>query len=115
MALISLLMVIDPAGFANRVVAFSEWRGFHWFEIFSRLLIGLAFLASADNFVYPRFAAGLGFLLIAVAFGLLVFGQARHRRFSLSAASWGRQWFRPAGLIGCVLGGTLVYLASLDA
>ena len=115
MAMISLSMAVNPSKFAESILTFSRWRWFHVFEVASRLLIGVAFVLLHDDFIYPTFAVGFGYLLIAVAVGLTLAGPARHKRFARLAAERGLRIFRPAGVIGVVLGLLLAYLATLPA
>ena len=114
MALISLCMAIAPARFADAVLAFSQWRWFHAFEVLSRLSIGAAFVVVSDTFVYPAFATGLGYLLISVGLGLVLLGRTRHECFARWTATLSTAVFRPAGLLGFVLGALLAYLALTD-
>lgn len=111
MALISLWMALKPTSFADGVAAFSGWRWFHAFEVLSRLAIGAAFVLLNDAFDYPTFATGLGYLLIAVGFGLVVLGRTRHERFARYTATLGAGVLRPAGAVGVALGVLLAYLA----
>ncbi len=115
LAAISLWMAWSPSKFANGIVSFSRWRWFHAFEVISRLLIGIAFVWLAENYIYQALAEGFGYLLILVAVGLLLTGEARHRRFAERSADIGRRIFRPAGVVGCALGGLLAYSATLTA
>ena len=108
-------MVLSPSRFAEGVVSFSQWQWFHAFEVASRFLIGIAFVWLAEAYICPAFARGFGYLLIIVAIGLLVAGEARHRRFAERSADFGRRIFRPAGVVGCMLGALLAYSATLTA
>ncbi len=114
MAAISLRMAATPSRFAASVVSFSHWRWFHAFEIASRLLIGIAFVLLADDYIYPAFATGFGYLLVAVAVGLFITGEQRHRKFAERSAEIGLRIFRPAGIVGCALGVLLAYSATLS-
>lgn len=115
MALISLWMTWKPGNFADSVLTFSEWRWFHAFEVLSRLVIGLAFVGLSDAFIYPGFATGFGYLLVAVGIGLIIVGRARHERFARYTATLGAGVFRSGGAIGVVLGVFLAYLALRSA
>jgi hypothetical protein len=115
MALISLRMALKPANFADSIVTFSEWRWFHAFEVVSRLVIGFAFIGLNESFVYPTFATGFGYLLVAVGIGLVILGRAQHERFARWTATLGAGVFRPAGAIGVALGVLLAYLALPSA
>lgn len=112
MALISLWMALQPRGFVDGLTAFCEWRWFHAFEILSRLVIGVAFVVQSDAFIYPGFATGFGYLLVAVGLGLAMLGRGRHERFARWTATLGPGVFRPAGAIGFLLGALLAYLAT---
>ena len=111
MALISLWMAFKPADFADGVLAFSEWRWFHAFEVLSRLVIGLAFIVLNEAFVYPGFATGFGYLLVAVGIGLIMLGRERHERFARWTATLSPAVFRPSGAVGFALGALLAWLA----
>lgn len=113
LAAMSLWMVLSPSRFAESIVSFSQWRWFHAFEVASRLLIGIAFVWLAEDYLFPTFATGFGYLLIFVAVGLLIAGEARHRRFAERSADIGRRVFRSAGVVGCVLGALLAYSSTL--
>lgn len=111
MAAISISMVANPQRWSRSIVRFSKWRWFHPFEIASRLLFGLLCVLAADTTRYPRLLNGLGYLLIAVAAGLVLLPPSAHRKFAVWSADRFVSVFRPAGLVTAMFGIFLVYAA----
>ena len=108
---LSLLMVIDPKRWGETIVRFSQMRGFHSFEVLSRIIIGLLFLVNANQTAYPNVISVFGYLLIAVGIGLSFLPPSYHKRFALWSADKFRNIFRPASLASLAFGIFLIYVA----
>ena len=78
-------------------------------------MIGAAFVALSDAFMYPTFAIGFGYLLVGVGIGLVILGRTRHERFARRTATFSAALFRLAGAIGVALGVLLALLALQGA
>lgn len=111
MALLSIIIAVNPAGFSRGIVAFSRWRYFHVFEVTSRLVFGVLFIVLADRTLYPGLMRVIGYVLVAVSVGLVILAPARHRAFALWSAKTFQRAFRPAGVAGIIFGSFLVYAA----
>lgn len=111
MMVLSGLMIIKPAYWADGIVKFSEKSWFHPFEIISRFVFGLLFVLVANQTPYPTLIMAIGFLLIAVSIGLLFTPPSKHRQFALWSAQKFRNKFRPLGFVSLIFGAFLVYSA----
>lgn len=108
---LSLLMVINPKRWGDYIVRFSQMRGFHTFEVLSRMVIGVVFLAYANQTAHPKVMSVFGYLLLAVGIGLSFLPPSSHKRFTLWAADKFRNIFRPASLASLAFGIFLIYSA----
>lgn len=94
-----LCMIISPARFAQGIVAFSQHRLFHPFEVISRLLAGALFFYFADTTPAPWLIKAVGVGLILVGLGLIWLRSPRHKQFAVWSAQRFKTSFR---LIGAV-------------
>ena len=78
-------------------------------DIFLFLLLGFA-----DQTLHPRALSAAGALLVAVGFGLLLLGGARHRAFAVRSAGF-VGIFRAGGLVALACGAFAVYSALAPA
>lgn len=109
---LSTLMIISPASWANNIIKFSEWPYFHLFEIFSRLVFGAIFVKYSDQTLFPNIMHALGYLLVAVAGGLSLTPPSKHKQFAVWSAHKFIKIFRIAGSASLLFGAFLIY-ASL--
>ena len=108
----SLTMIVSPNRWSNGIIRFSEKSYFHWFEVITRLFTGLVFVVYSQAALYPPAILGLGYLLIAVAIGLVIVGPTNHRNFAVWSAVKFRAYFRLAGAGGVTLASWLIYLST---
>ena len=113
MMLLSALMVVNPRAWSKGIISFSERPYFHPFEILTRLGFGLLFIKYSNQTLFPNLMLGLGYLLIAVGFGLLLTPPSKHKMFAVWSASKFENIFRPAGIFSFGFGAVLIY-ASLS-
>ncbi len=111
MVALSCVMIASPKAWSDGIVKFSEKPYFHPFEVISRILFGIIFIAFADQTRYPTMNSTIGYLLTLVGVGLLLTPPVRHRRFAVWSAERFRHIFRPAGLVSLVFGMFIVYTA----
>ena len=109
MMIFSLTMVISPEYWSKRIILFSEFKYFHPFEIVSRLSFGVLFLIYSHESSYPNMILGIGYLLIAVAIGLLLTPPSKHKVFAVWSAEKFKHIFRPAGIISFIFGLFILY------
>ncbi len=109
MILLSLIMIIKPAYWANGIIKFSEKSWFHPFEIISRFAFGLGFVLFAGQTAYPTLMSIIGYGLIAVSVGLLFTPPSKHREFALWSAEKFKNYFRWFGFVSLVFGAFLIY------
>lgn len=100
---LSLLMIVSPAGWSRGILSFSGKPYFHAAEVVSRLLLGGILIFYAGQTTHPMFMAVVGYLFLGVGAGLLLAGAKRHRAFAVRSASFSRI-FRPAGFVSLVFG-----------
>ncbi|WP_281558837.1 hypothetical protein [Thalassomonas sp. RHCl1] len=110
--LLSSVMVASPQYWSDGIVKFSQKPYFHWFEVISRLVGGGFLISYHQVSLYPKLILGLGTLLIAVAFGLVIYGSEKHRNFAVWSAKKFRPVFRGAGVGAFIFGLFLVYVAN---
>jgi hypothetical protein len=107
---LSLIMIVNPKGWARAILAFAAWRWFHLFEITSRLALGLVLLYFADQTLYPTVMWILGGLFLFAGVFLIFMGSKRHRGFADRVAEY--VWlYRPAGVAGLGFGLFVIYAA----
>ncbi|WP_445777521.1 hypothetical protein [Shewanella sp.] len=106
-----VFMLLKPAVFSHAIIQFSRKRYFHYVEIISRLAIGAALLLDAHNTAYPLAFEFIGNLLFIVAIFLVFITEKYHKKFAISAAKHGVNWFKPAGAIAIVFGLWTVYVS----
>ncbi len=111
MVALSCVMILSPKAWSDGIVRFSEKPYFHPFEVLSRILFGVVFIAFADQTRYPTLNTAIGYLLTLVGLGLLLTPPSQHRRFAVWSAKRFRHVFRPAGLASLVFGMFIVYTA----
>lgn len=112
MICLSLVMIVNPRYWSDSIVTFSKKSYFHWFEVVSRLVVGFVFVGFSQSTLYPQLTLGIGCLLIAVGFGLIVIGAVKHREFAVWSALKFRGIFRLAGCVSLVFGLFLIYVAT---
>jgi len=108
-------MIVNPSYWSNGIIVFSKKPYFHWFEIITRLIAGLVFVLFHESTMYPQLILGIGYVLIAVGFGLLITGSVKHRKFAVWSAHKFKSTFRPAGLGSFVFGCFLIYISTVGA
>lgn len=107
---LSLIMIVNPKGWARGILAFAAWRWFHIFEITSRLALGLVLLYFADQTLYPTVMRVLGGLFMFAGAFLIFMGVKRHREFADRVAEY--VWlYRPAGIAALGFGVFVIYAA----
>lgn len=111
MMVLSLTMVIKPDSFSAGIITFSEKPYFHLFEISSRIIAGLIFVAFAADTVFPRVISIIGFALIFVGVGLALTPPRVHRKFAVWSANEFRDKFRLIGIVSVPLSLLLIYVA----
>ena len=104
-------MAVNPQSFAEGIITFSEKRWFHVFEIISRSIAGLIFIAFSNSTLYPLAFKVLGYGFLIVAFGLVILAPKRHKKFAVWAAHNFENKFRAIGIVSIPLGVLLVYMA----
>lgn len=107
---LSLIMILNPRGWARGILAFAAWRWFHIFEITSRLALGGVLLYFAGQTLYPTLMRVLGGLFLFAGVFLIFLGVKRHREFADRVAEY--VWlFRPAGAAALGFGVFVIYAA----
>jgi len=106
-------MIINPNYWSVGIIDFSKKNYFHWFEVFSRIIAGLIFVLFNKSTLYPQLILGIGYLLIAVGFGLLITGSVKHRRFAVWSAHRFKSTFRFAGIGSFIFGIFLIYVSTM--
>jgi hypothetical protein len=107
---LSLIMIVNPKGWARGILAFAAWRWFHIFEITSRLALGGVLLYFAGQTLYPTVIRVLGGLFLFAGVFLIFMGSKRHREFADRVAEY--VWlYRPAGIAALTFGAFVIYAA----
>lgn len=114
MICLSMIMIVNPEYWANGIVGFSKKNYFHWFEVISRLIAGVAFVLFSRSTLYPQLILIIGYFLIVVGFGLVIIGSAKHRKFAVWSAHKFKITFRPAGVGSLIFGFFLIYISTID-
>jgi len=79
---------------------------------YSQLFLSrLIFVQAASLTRYPAMVEGIGYLLIAVAVGLMLLRPSKHRHFARWSAKKFQAVFRPAGVVTALFGIFQVFLA----
>ncbi len=110
---LSIIMIVNPNYWSDRILSFSEKPYFHWFEVMSRITAGLAFITFNKSTLYPQLILSIGCLLIAVGFGLLITGSVKHRQFAVWSVYKFKSTFRPAGVGSFIFGMFLIYVSTI--
>ena len=113
MICLSIIMIVNPSYWSNGIVDFSRKPYFHWFEVISRLIAGLVFVLYSQTTLYPQLVLSIGYLLIAVGFGLIITGSVKHRQFAVWSANKFKSIFRLAGFGSFIFGGFLIYISTI--
>lgn len=113
MMCLSIIMMVSPNYWSNGIVRFSKKLYFHWVEIISRLTAGAVFVLFNTSTLYPQLILAIGYLLIAVGFGLVILGSVNHRRFAVWSAHKFTAIFRPAGFGSFIFGSFLIYVSTI--
>lgn len=106
-------MIVNPNYWSDGIVDFSKKPYFHWFEIISRITAGLLFVLFNKSTLFPDLILSIGYLLIAVGFGLLITGSVKHRKFAVWSAHKFKRTFRPAGIASFIFGIFLIYVSTI--
>ena len=114
MICLSIIMIVNPNYWSNGIIDFSRKTYFHWFEVGSRIIAGLVFVFYGKNTLYPQLIHSFGYLLIAVAFGLIITGSVKHRQFAVWSAHKFKNIFRPAGIGSFIFGTFLIYISTTN-
>lgn len=112
LACFCLLMAITPVKFASGILSFSRLPYFHIFEIFSRLVVGILFIATADQTLSPALITVIGCGLIAVGIGLVFTPPSKHRQFAVWSAQKFQPYFRVLGIVALPLAFALIWIAQ---
>ena len=96
-------MTVSPVQFSDAVLNFSKKSWFHTFEISSRLLLGVAFIALAFQHSLSPVLLAMGLLLCFAGVFLICIGPTRHRSFAGRVSKLGKK-FRLLGLIAVSCG-----------
>ena len=113
MICLSIIMIVNPSYWSNGIVDFSRKPYFHWFEVISRLIAGLVFVLYSHTTLYPQLVLSIGYLLIAVGFGLIITGSVKHHQFAVWSANKFKSIFRLAGFGSFIFGGFLIYISTI--
>ena len=105
----SLVMIFSPQQWAKGILRFSQQTYFHPFEIISRVLFGMLFIAFAQQTLYPGVMSAIGYLLLSVGVGLAFLPPEKHRQFAVWSASRFEKSFRVAGIVALPFGAFLIY------
>ena len=111
---LSVIMVVNPNYWSNGIINFSKKPYFHWFEVVSRITYGVLFVLFNESTSYPQLILSVGYVLIAVGFGLILIGSVRHRIFAVWSANRFKSTFRPAGIASFIFGLFLIYMSTID-
>lgn len=106
-------MIVKPNYWSDAMVNFSKKPYFHWFEINTRIGAGLVFVLFNKSTLYPHLILSMGYLLIAVGFGLLITGSVKHRKFAVWSADKFKSIFRLAGIGSFIFGLFLIYISII--
>lgn len=107
---LSLIMIVSPAGWSRGILLFSRKPYFHVTEVFSRFLMGGVLVFFASQTLYPLFIATVGYIFLAVGVLLIAIGARNHRAFAVRSASF-VPLFRPAGVVSLGFGAFVIYTA----
>ena len=110
---LSILMISSPKQWSKGIVVFSQKRYFHYFEISSRAITGLLFIAFHLTTKHPNLIFFAGSLLIIVSIGLIILGEKRHRQFAVWSAQRFLKTFRIAGFFSLGFGFFLIYTSTV--
>jgi uncharacterized protein YjeT (DUF2065 family) len=83
----------------------------HIFEILSRAIAGALFITYSSDTDSPSVFRILGYGVIVVAIGLVIFAPQRHKKFALWAAHNFENKFRSIGILSIPLGCFIIYMA----
>lgn len=111
MIVISLVAVIDPERFSRSIVDFCRWRFFHSVEVISRILIGVLFIAYANQTLYPGVMKIVGYVIFAVGIMLSLTPPKYHIQYGIWAAEKFKNIFRSTGVLSLFFGIFLIYAA----
>lgn len=103
-------MIASPAAWSRGILTFAKKPYFHIAEILSRLSLGGLLLFFADSTLYPLFIKIVGGVFVFAGVFLILAGEKRHREFAVRSATF-TKIFRPAGIVGLILGAFIVYIA----
>lgn len=108
--ILSSIMIASPAAWSRGILTFAKKPYFHIAEILSRLSLGGLLLFFADSTLYPLFIKIVGGVFVFAGVFLILAGEKRHREFAVRSATF-TKIFRPAGIVGLILGAFIVYIA----
>ena len=108
MFIFGLFMTVSPVQFSDAVLNFSKKSWFHTFEISSRLLLGVAFIALAFQHSLSPVLLAVGLLLCFAGVFLIFIGPTRHRNFARKVSKLGKK-FRLLGFIAVSCGAAITY------
>ena len=111
MMVFSLTMIISPSFWSKNILLFSYKPWFHPFEIISRLIFGIVFIAYGDQTAHPQVMRSIGLILLLVGVGLLFTPPGKHRHFARWSARKFLKVFRPAGVVSLCFGAFIIYSA----
>ena len=105
----SLAILLSPERWARFWVEFSGKSYFHVVEIGSRIVLAVMLFAFAEQAIHPLGIRILGGVVACGVIGLLVMGEARHKRFAVVVFDKYLRLIRWMGLAGIVVGLWVVY------
>jgi hypothetical protein len=109
MMCLSVVMISSPNYWSDGILTFSKKPYFHWFEIITRLITGGIFVLFYQATLFPKLMLGVGIVLIAVSFGLLIAGATKHRQFAVWSARKFIRVFRFSGVCSFMFGIFIIY------
>ena len=110
----SIIMIVNPGYWSNGIISFSKNRYFHWFEVMSRLICGVAFVLLRGSTPYDKLILSMGYLFIGVGFWLLMMGSSKHCKFAVWSAHKFKSTFRPAGIVSLIFSLFLIYASMIN-
>ncbi|EJI83853.1 putative esterase [Alishewanella aestuarii B11] len=115
---LGLVALLRPQQAQSFLLGFASSARLHYLEIVIRMLVGLAFIYSAEYVFSARAFTGFGWLLVLTSLPLLLLPWQWHRHFAAKAVSASRHYlaFIGGGCLnaGCcyLIGNTKKYISA---
>lgn len=113
MFLFCAVAALWPDRMADGIITYSKKPYFQWLEVGTRFLLGVICVIFANETAHPKAFKAVGFIIMAVSFGLMAIGTKRHRQFAEWVTQLLRPYFRWIALL-CLPVGWIVIFAALD-